>query len=130
MAVEDNGKIANKFFPLELEYAKVNALTLSWTIVHPITEDSPLYKFSKEDFENTRGEMLVFIKAFDDMFSNTVVTRSSYTFKEIVYGAKFIPMYHRNEDADATILDLEKLNSFIEADIAYATVNSNKSANL
>ncbi len=130
MAVDENGKIANKFFPLELEYTKVNALTLSWTIVHPITEDSPLYKFSKEDFENTRGEMLVFIKAFDDMFSNTVVARSSYTFKEIVYGVKFIPMYHRNEDADATILDLEKLNSFIEADIAYATVNSDKAANL
>ena len=130
MAVEDNGKIANKFFPLELEYAKVNALTLSWTIVHPITEDSPLYKFSKEDFENTRGEMLVFIKAFDDMFSNTVVTRSSYTFKEIVYGAKFIPMYHRNEDADATILDLEKLNSFIAADIVYATNSIDKAVNL
>jgi inward rectifier potassium channel len=118
MSVEENGKTVNKFFPMELEFAKANALTLNWTIVHPITEDSPFYGFSKEDFENTTGEILVFIKAFDDMFSNTVVARSSYTFKEIVYGAKFLPMYYRNTESNATILDLEKLNSFTSADIA------------
>ena len=52
------------------------------------------------------------------MFSNTVVARSSYTFREIIYGAKFTPMYHRNSDSDATILDIEKLNSFVAVDIA------------
>lgn len=129
MAVEENGKITNKFFPLQLEYHNVNALTLSWTIVHPITEESPLYGFSKEDFENTRGEILIFIKAFDDMFSNTVVARSSYTFREIIYGAKFLPMYHRNNDADATILDLEKLNSFVDAEIAVRNYGTDKVIN-
>ncbi len=130
MAVEENGKTSNKFFPLQLEFEKVNALTLSWTIVHPITEDSPFYNFTKEDFENARGEILVFIKAFDDMFSNTVVARSSYTFKEIVYGAKFIPMYHRNSDADATMLDLGKLNSFNEVAISTAGVVLNKNTDI
>jgi inward rectifier potassium channel len=127
--IEENGKVANKFFSLDLEYAKVNVLNLSWTIVHPITEDSPLYKFSKEDFENTRGELIVFVKAFDDMYSNTVVSRSSYTFNEVVYGAKFIPMYHRNEEANTTILDLGKINSFIPADISYASVVVDKAVN-
>ena len=129
MSVEENGKITNKFFPLQLEYHNVNALTLSWTIVHPITEESPLYGFSKEDFENTRGEILIFIKAFDDMFSNTVVARSSYTFREIIYGAKFIPMYHRNSDADATILDLKKINSFVDAEIAVRNYSADKAIN-
>jgi inward rectifier potassium channel len=118
MLVEEDGVTVNRFFSLPLEYEKVNALTLSWTIVHPITEDSPLYGFSREDFDNTRGEILVFIKAFDDMFSNNVVARSSYTFKEIIYGAKFVPMYQRNESSNATILDLAKLNSFTGADIS------------
>lgn len=117
MMVEENGKMTNKFFSLQLEYEHVTALTLSWTIVHPITDESPVYGFTKEDFENTKGEMLIFIKAFDDMFSNTVVSRSSYTFKEIIYGAKFLPMYHRNEEANKTILDLEKINSFTEAEV-------------
>jgi inward rectifier potassium channel len=115
MIVEENGIKKNSFFPLQLEFSTVNSLTLSWTIVHPITEESPLYGFSKEDFENTQGEFLVFMKAFDDMFSNTVVARSSYIFQEVVVGVKFIPMYHRNEAANKTILDLEKLNSVVPA---------------
>lgn len=63
LVVEENGKTVNKFFQLPLEFNTVNALTLSWTIVHPITEISPLYNFTKEDFENTTGEILVYLKA-------------------------------------------------------------------
>lgn len=108
-------KPVNNFFILDLELSAVNALTLSWTLVHPIKEESPLYGFTDEDFKNTRGEIIVFIKAFDDMFSNTVVTRTSYTLQEFVYGAKFIPMFYR--DNDTTILDLAKLSSYEKIDL-------------
>jgi inward rectifier potassium channel len=130
MAVEENGKMINRFFPLELELSKVNALTLSWTIVHPITESSPLYKLTPADFATLRGEVLVFVRAFDDMFSNMVVARSSYTFNEFVIGAKFIPMYHSNTSNNGTVLDFDKLNTYNEMDISFAfaadtaTVNS------
>jgi hypothetical protein len=127
MTIEENGKMVNKFFPLELEFDRANALTLNWTIVHPMTENSPLYNFTPEDFANTNGEIIVFIKAFDDMFSNTVVDRSSYTLKEVVVGAKFVPMYHRNSTGKKTVLDLEKLNTITEADISFAFPN-NKAA--
>lgn len=111
LIVEENGKLVNKFFQLALEYEKVNSLTLSWTVVHPITETSPFYNFTEEDFKNAQGEILVFIKAFDDMFSNVVVARTSYTLNEVVIGAKFDPMYHRSAGQDKTLLHLDKLNS-------------------
>lgn len=120
MAVEENGKTVNKFFQLPLEFSTVNTLTLSWTVVHPITEESPFYKLAPEDYANLQGEILVFIKAFDDMFSNTVVARTSYTFKEIVIGAKFNPMYKRSESGNKTVLYLDKLNSFSAADVSFA----------
>jgi inward rectifier potassium channel len=112
MSVEENGVMTNNFYSLELELDKINALTLSWTLVHPITENSPLYNFTAADFENTHGEILVFIKTFDDMFSNTVAIRTSYTFNEVVYGAKFEPMYARSTDNSKTILNLDKLDAF------------------
>lgn len=111
MAVEENGSKVNRFFPLELEFQKINLLTLSWTLVHPITEESPLYGFTKEDFENIRGEVLVFVKAFDEMFSNTVAIRTSYTFHEVIFGAKFIQMFEHSEDNTKTILHLDKLDA-------------------
>jgi inward rectifier potassium channel len=129
MPIEENGKMVNRFFPLELEFSKINALTLSWTIVHPITESSPLYQLTPSDYAAMQGEVLVFIKAFDDMFSNTVVARSSYTFKEFVIGAKFVPMYHRNTDNNGTVLDFDKLHMYNEMDISYAFANDAAAAN-
>lgn len=111
MKVKENGQEFNKFFTLDLEYDKINALTLSWTLVHPITEESPLYGFSEEDFKNQKGELLLFVKAFDEMFSNTVAIRTSYVFNEIVYGAKFIQMFE-NSHNDKTVLYVDKLNAY------------------
>ncbi|MBF4518786.1 Inward rectifier potassium channel Irk [Flavobacterium sp. ANB] len=112
MSVEENGVRTNKFYTLELELDTINALSLSWTLVHPITENSPLYNFTEDDFKNTHGEILVFITTFDDMFSNTVAARTSYTFSEVIFGAKFETMYNRSKGGTKTILYLDKLNQF------------------
>ncbi|HSY75658.1 MAG TPA: ion channel, partial [Bacteroidia bacterium] len=115
---EGDGVTRNEFFSAELEYSVVNALTLSWTIVHPINEESPFYSFTAEDFAKAKGEIIVFVKAFDDMFSNEVASRSSYVFEEVIVGAKFDPMYFRSTENNRTVLDLEKLNSYTIVDIS------------
>ena len=107
---DENGKTTNQFFTLNLELRAINALTLSWTVVHPISPESPLYNFTKEDLSNSKGEIIVFVKAFDDKFSNTVIARTSYTFQEIIYGSKYVPMFYRDNEKDTTILDLDKLS--------------------
>ncbi|MGQ7946960.1 ion channel [Flavobacterium sp. WC2509] len=112
MRMEENGVMANKFFTLDLEYQKINSLALTWTLVHPITSESPLYGFVAGDYESISGEIIVIIKTFDDMFSTTVATRTSYTFEEIVYGVKFRPMYTKSEDNQSTVLDMRLLNTF------------------
>ena len=45
VTTEENGKLTDKFYNLDMELSKVNSLTLSWTIVHPINEQSPFYGF-------------------------------------------------------------------------------------
>jgi inward rectifier potassium channel len=112
LILDENGNAANRFYNLDLELPTVNALTLSWTLVHPIIDESPIHGLTKEDFKNATGEIIVYIKAFDDMFSNTVISRTSYTFDELIFGAKFTPMFHRDHDRNTTVLDLDKLNLF------------------
>jgi inward rectifier potassium channel len=112
--IDENGVISNKFYNLPLEMSKINSLTLSWTLVHPIDEESPLFNLNQSDYRDTSGEILVFVKTFDDMYSSTVAKRTSYTFDEVVYGAKFSSMYSKNESNTKTVLHLEKLNSFIK----------------
>lgn len=112
MSVTENGIPVNKFYTLPLQFEKIGSLTLSWTIVHPIDESSPLNGFTAEDFASVEGEIIVYLKAFDDLFSNTVAISTSYTFDEIVHGAKFEMMYSENDDNTKTILHLHKINSF------------------
>ena len=110
--IEEGGKMVNKFYTLDLELEKVGSLTLSWTLVHPITENSPFYNMNENDIKTTLGEVIIFIKVFDDMYSTNVVKRASYTFDEIVYGAKFLPMFTRSTDNNKTLLHIDKLNLF------------------
>lgn len=112
MKLEEKGSLTNKFYTLDLELSKINALNLSWTLVHPITESSPLYNLTDTDFKDSEGEILVFLKVFDDMFSTTVVRRSSYSFQEIVYGARFLPMFSRSDNQNKTVLHIDKLNLY------------------
>ncbi len=108
--VEENGKIVTKFFPLTLEINRINSLALSWTVVHPLDAKSPFVDYTEQDFYQNKIELMVTIKAFDDHFSNTVQQRSSYNRDEMIYGAKYVPMYERAENGHYTELRLNKIN--------------------
>ncbi|WP_449399948.1 ion channel [Chryseobacterium wanjuense] len=107
----------SKFYTLKTQLSKINTLALNWTVVHKIDEDSPFYGFSEEDFKNTDIEIIVHVRAFDEVFSNTVVQRTSYITKEIIYGAKFVPMYYPDKENLSTILDLGRINHHQKTDL-------------
>lgn len=108
---EENGKEVTRFYPLKLEIARINSLALSWTVVHHINEESPLHNYKKEDVAASKMEVIVSIKAFDDHFSNIVQQRTSYTYQQVIYGAKFLPMFERAKDGAYTLLELNKINA-------------------
>jgi inward rectifier potassium channel len=108
--IQENGKTVTRFYPLPLEFSKINSLALSWTMVHHITEESPLYQYKIETLHEAKMEVMVYIRAFDDHFSNTVQQRTSYTSEDLVYGARFLPMFERSADGSYTLLELDKIN--------------------
>jgi inward rectifier potassium channel len=117
LQIDEDGVSINKFFTLKLEFQKINSLVQSWTLVHPINEESPMFGLKESDYKTMIGEIMINIKTFDNMFSTTVATRTSYTFDEVIYGAKFKSMFSRSENNKSTILDLGLLNSYEKAAI-------------
>jgi inward rectifier potassium channel len=110
LQVLENEKPVYKYFSLDLERTRVESMPMSWTVVHPIIETSPLYGFTEEDMRNGDVELYVMLRGFDDVFSNYVQQRTSYTYHEIFFNRKFIPMYRESDDGMSTILELHKLN--------------------
>ena len=114
LQVEENGKPSFRFYDLALERYKVDSLPMNWTVVHAIDENSPLFGYTESDYKTSDVEIYVLITSFDDIYSSPVLQRTSYTYHEIKFNAKFIPMYRESEDGKMTILELHKLNSIVE----------------
>jgi inward rectifier potassium channel len=104
-----------KFQPLTLERPLIQFLPLSWTIVHPIDEASPLWGQKPEDLVKKQAEFLVLIKAFDDTFFQIVHVRYSYRYDELAWGARFVPAFEPDAQGEM-VLDLGKLSEITPAD--------------
>jgi inward rectifier potassium channel len=112
LLVQEDNKSVYKFFELPLERTKVESLPMNLTIVHPIDEKSPVYGLSIEDMKSGDFEVYVSVKAYDDGYSSNVLQRTSYTYDEIIFNAKFVQMYRESEDGRTTIIELDKLNEY------------------
>jgi inward rectifier potassium channel len=117
LLVPDKGTPSYQFYELGLERSHVDNLPMNWTVVHAIDEQSPIHGFDPEKMKSSDVELYVLIRGFDDVYSNYVLQRTSYTFGEIKFNRKFVPMYRESEDGKTTILELHKLNQTIEAPI-------------
>ena len=108
----ENGKFKRRFDLLKLERQKVLFLPLTWTIVHPVDSESPLWNKTAEDLQRLQAEVMILIKAYDDTFSQTVAARHSYRHDEIVWGKRFAPAFHVNPAGDL-VLDVPKVSDFL-----------------
>ncbi len=99
-----------RYDELRLERRRVVFFPLSWTVVHPIDETSPLYGCTQEDFERTDAEFSILMSGVDETFSQTVHARSSYKPQEVVFGARFRNIYNPVA-ADGTVsIDVSRLS--------------------
>jgi inward rectifier potassium channel len=88
---------------LKLERKRITFFPLNWTIVHPITEDSPMKWIEPELLETKKVEILILLTGFSETFSQTVHTRSSYKHSEIEWGGRFSNIYNYRDDERLSI---------------------------
>ncbi len=100
-----------KFQSLELEYKKINFFTATWTVNHPIDEESPLFGMTEKNLKNIDAEFFILLKGFDDTFAQIVHSRSSYRYNEIVWNARFISIYGKANDGK-TLIELNRISEY------------------
>jgi inward rectifier potassium channel len=115
---EANGKTVRKFFPLELERRQASILTLSWTVVHPLDENSPIKNITPEELKATNASFAVLLRAYDDTFAQTVHSRTSYQYDEILWSARFTPAFYTDETGKVT-LDINRISDCIPAELPF-----------
>ncbi len=119
-----DGREIRKYYGLKLERNKVNFFPTNWTIVHAITQESPLFGLSKEHLLAVDAEFLILIRATEDTFNQTVHSRISYHAREMVFGAKFTSMVIDTLGSGISTLDLTKLSDYQEVTLVSEYISS------
>jgi inward rectifier potassium channel len=104
-----DGARTREFHQLPLERNSVEFFNLHWTVVHPITADSPLAGVTPEKLADSQAELLIYINALEETFSTRVTTRSSYVWDEIRWDVKFASIF-ANAPEGMIAIDVDRLS--------------------
>ena len=108
--VTENGRKVRKLDNLTLERAEVMFFPLSWTVVHPIDETSPLWGLAADGVRAADAEILILLSGVDETFSQTVHARTSYKPDEIVWNVRFVGIFDPPKEGEHLAVDLRRLS--------------------
>lgn len=104
-----DGRRIRRFKPLQLERAEVTLFPLAWTVVHPITVDSPYWQTTLEALHEADAEIMVIFSATDEAVLQSIHARSSYKIHEVRWNHRFADLYRRTRDGHLYV-DAERLH--------------------
>jgi inward rectifier potassium channel len=76
---------------------------LSWTVIHPIDENSPLLGASRESLLRAHAQIIVSITGIDETFAQAIHARHTYEATEIRWNHRFADILTRTEDGHRRI---------------------------
>ena len=106
---EIDGRRERNFHQLALERSSVEFFTLHWTVVHPITADSPLRGATPESLRAAEAELLILVNAHEETFSTRVTARSSYVGEDVRWDVRFASIFASSPDG-AIAIDVDRLD--------------------
>jgi inward rectifier potassium channel len=101
--VTQEGERYRNLDDLKLERDHSPIFSLTWTVVHPITPDSPLYGRDIHSLRHAHAEFLVSLRGTDEAYAQPIHARFSYTANEIVWDRQFEDVISRTDKGQVTV---------------------------
>lgn len=106
------GMIFYRMYDLRLTRDRSPAMARSWTVLHPITSESPLYGATPASMAEQEVELLVTVVGVDDTSLQPVHARKQYQDTDVVWGARHGDII--SEDADGNVvLDIRRFHHVV-----------------
>jgi inward rectifier potassium channel len=107
------GERYRTFYDLPLERSTNPIFAMTWTVVHPIDEKSPLHRMDHDKLRDAEAEILVSVVGIDDTFSQTIYSRFSYTADELVWERRFKDILSRTSDG-RVLVNLDGIHDLVD----------------
>ncbi|WP_449416770.1 ion channel [Phormidium nigroviride] len=101
--VNAEGQFMRRFYDLNLVRSRTPIFALTWTIMHKIDENSPLYGLTAEDFFSQEIEIVATMTGLDETVSQTIHARHSYVAGEILWNVRFVDILSKSPDGSRAI---------------------------
>ena len=103
------GVTMRRFQELKLLRSNSSLFALSWTVMHPIDQDSPLYGLTREDMLAQDMEIVVMLNGLDEILADRIYARHAYWADEIVWNQRFVDVISVS-DAGHRVVDLTQFH--------------------
>jgi inward rectifier potassium channel len=87
--VTAEGSLFRRFEELPLLRDQSPLFTLSWTVMHPIDESSPLYGLSQQDLLDRDVTIMAIVEGHDETTGQSVRARKTYATEDIRFGHRY-----------------------------------------
>ena len=96
-------RMMRRFYELELLRDRNPSFFLTWTALHPIDENSPLYGLTHQDLKRTSAALLVSLSGIDQTVNQAIHTRHNYYAGDLRWDKQFKDIIYELEDGDRYI---------------------------
>ncbi len=104
-----------RMYDLRLARERSPAMSRSWTVLHPIEPDSPLFGATPESLARDEIEILASLVGTDDTSMQPVHARRRYLDGEVIWGARHADIL--TEDAEGNmVLDVRRFHDILPTD--------------
>ncbi len=88
--VTKEGFSMRRLYDLPLSRAQTPFLALTWVVMHPIDEHSPLYHLDEDGFSEGEYQIFVTLTGLDATLSQTIHARQIYNTEDIFWNHRFV----------------------------------------
>ncbi len=96
--ISSEGHFMRRFYDLNLLRSQTPIFGLSWQVMHPIDEQSPLFNESSERLAEENIELWVTLTGLDETFSQTIHARYFYSYQNILWGMKLVNIFSQTSE--------------------------------
>lgn len=101
--ITQEGETVRRFHDLLLERDRSAVFALSWTIMHPISADSPLHGMSAADLSACDARLIVTLNGMDETLVQPVHWRQDYPAADILFGHRFVDIVRTAPDGRRSV---------------------------
>ena len=101
--ITEEGQAMRRFYKLPLFRNQSSLFALTWTVMHPINESSPLYGVTLEEMLEKEMEILITITGIDQTVSDNIHAHYSYIPTEILWNHNFADILSKTQDGKRSV---------------------------